>query len=340
MVQNARILIVDDDHAETEALSSMLGDAGYGEVTTVTDSSLALGTCAETLPDLLLLDLHMPDPDGLELLGQLKPWIRGSSLSIVVLASEISGEERERAVAAGAKEFLSKPLEPAEALLRIRNLLEIRFLQRELRRQNLLLDKEVETRTQDHRKARFEILQRLAVAAEYRDDATGEHGERLGHMSALIAQGLGFPREQVELIRFAAPVHDIGKLGVPESVLQKPSQLTADEYEVMKRHVSIGRLLLGGTDIPILQMAEEIAISHHEWWDGSGYPDGLRGEQIPITGRIVAVADSFDALTHDRPFKPARSADEAVAEILALSERQFDPTVLAVFERLDHATLV
>jgi putative two-component system response regulator len=340
MGKDARILIVDDERSELGSLTGMLERAGYANVSGTTDSSQVLGLCAETSPDLLLLDLEMPQPDGFEVMEMLRPWIEGRSFPVVALADDADHATRERAIAAGARELVAKPPRQAEVLLRIENMLELRFLQRELRRQNLLLEHEVESRTRDDRKARLEILQRLAVAAEYRDDETGEHGERVGHMSALIAQGLGFPRDQIETIRFAAPLHDIGKLGVPETVLHKREGLSKDEFEVMKRHVTIGRLLLGGTDLAILQMAEQIAASHHEWWDGSGYVAGLKGKEIPLVGRIVAVADVFDAITHERPFKHALAVEEALEEITRLSGRQFDPDVVSVFERLEHETLL
>jgi putative two-component system response regulator len=338
--QSARILLVDDDRAQLDALASILDHAGYANVVSTTDSSEVLGLCAETSPDLVMLDLDMPQPDGFAVMEMLKPWIEGRSFPVVALADNGSSEVRRRAVAAGAQELVSKPPDPETVLLRIRNMLELRFLRRELRRHTLLLEQEVETRALDDRKARLEILQRLAVAAEFRDDESGEHGERVGRTSALIGQGLGFPQDQVEMLRFAAPLHDIGKLAVPDAVLRKRAELTSEEFELVKRHVTIGRMLLGGTDLPILRMAEQIAVYHHEWWDGTGYAERLAGEKIPLVARIVAVADAFDALTHERPFKGALAPKEALEEIRRLAGRQFDPTVVRAFERLDHESLL
>jgi putative two-component system response regulator len=340
MGDSARILVVDDDRSQLDALGSILDRAGYANVTATTESAQVLGLCAETSPDLLILDLDMPQPDGFEVMEMLRPWIEGRSFPVVAMTSNGDPDLHRRAIAAGARELVSKPPDPETMLLRIRNMLELRFLRRELRRQNLLLEQEVESRARDDRKARFEILQRLAIAAEYRDDESGEHGERVGRTSALIAEGIGLTEEQVELIRFAAPLHDIGKLGVPDAVLQKRDLLTSDEFELVKRHVAIGRMLLGGTDLPILRTAEEIAVYHHEWWDGTGYAEGLRGEDIPIAARIVALADSFEALTHERPFKGALSAAEALREITQLAGKQFDPAVVRAFERLDHESLL
>jgi putative two-component system response regulator len=339
MGESARILVVDDDRSELDSLAAILDHAGYANVTCTTDSAQVLGLCAETAPDLLMLDLDMPHPDGFEVMEMLRPWIEGRSFPVVALA-DADADVRRRAIAAGARELVTKPPDPETMLLRIRNMLELRFVRRELRRQNLLLEQEVETRTQDHKKARFEILKRLAVAAEYRDDESGEHGDRVGRTSALIAQRLGVTEGEIEMIRFAAPLHDIGKLGVPDAVLQKRAELTTEEFDLVKRHVTTGRLLLGGTDLPILQMAEQIAVFHHEWWDGSGYAEGLAGEEIPIAARIVALADSFDALTHERPFKGALGPAEALEEIRSLSGRQFDPAAVRAFERLDHESLL
>jgi HD-GYP domain-containing protein (c-di-GMP phosphodiesterase class II) len=198
----------------------------------------------------------------------------------------------------------------------------------------------VAERTRDLEQARLEILDRLAIAAEYRDDATQEHAWRLGRTSALLALGLGLPDREVELIRRAAPLHDIGKIGIPDAILLKPGRLTYEEFEQIKTHTTIGAEILSGSRSQLLGMAERIALTHHERWDGRGYPRGLAGEQIPLPGRIVAVADVFDALTHERPYKPAWSLQEAVAEIPSQAGGQFDPDVVGAFLQLDHQTLL
>jgi len=183
--------------------------------------------------------------------------------------------------------------------------------------------------------ARLETLQRLALAAEYRDDATYEHTERVARTAALIAQQLGLSEAGVSLIRQAAPLHDIGKLAVSDTVLLKPGKLTDEEFEQIKGHPAAGAAILSGSTSDVLRLAEEIALTHHEWWDGSGYPAGLRGEAIPLSGRIVAIADVFDALTHARPYKRAWPLREALAEIRRFRERRFDPALVDAFERLD-----
>jgi putative two-component system response regulator len=270
----------------------------------------------------------------------LAPWIKERWFPILVLTADITPEATERALSSGARDFVTKPFNSREVLLRIKNLLEVRFLQLELRKQNLTLDRRVRERTEDLHMARLNALERLALAAEFRDDDTREHTRRVGRTSGLIARLLGLERDEVELITIAAPLHDVGKIGVPDRILLKPGKLTDQEFEIMQRHVEIGRSILSGSDAPVLEMSAQIASSHHEWWDGRGYLAGLAGTEIPIAGRIVAVADVFDALTHDRPYKEAWTVEAALEEIRSLSGRQFDPDVVEAFETLNHRELL
>jgi PAS domain S-box-containing protein len=203
-----------------------------------------------------------------------------------------------------------------------------------------VLDERVQERTAELRDSRLEALQRLALAAEYRDDDTHQHTERVGRVSALIAQTLGLDSDTVELIRIGAPLHDVGKIGVPDSILLKPGRLTAAEFEAMKTHVTVGEAILSSTDSELFRMAAEIARFHHERWDGAGYDAGLAGDAIPLAARIVNVADTFDALTHDRPYKRAWPLGAALEEIRTSAGGQFDPAVVAAFEQLDHARLL
>ena len=321
-------------------LERLLKQSGYANLVTTTESSQVLELCARMPPDVILLDLHMPSPDGFEVLDQLEPWISGRWLPVLVLTADVNRATKQRALASGAKDFLVKPLDTVEVLLRIRNLLETRFLQLEFRKQNLALEQRVHDQGVDLSDARLEMLVRLARASEYRDDDTGEHTQRVGRTSGLLAAALGLETQEVKLICHAAALHDVGKIGIPDQILLKPGSLTAAEFEVMKSHVSIGAEILSGSRSPLLRVAEQVALTHHEWWDGSGYPDGLTGEEIPLAGRIVSVADVFDALTHDRPYKTAAPVDEALEEICRLSARQFDPSVVAALEQLDHPTLL
>ena len=209
-----------------------------------------------------------------------------------------------------------------------------------IRNHNEILERTVAERTAELEEARVEILRRLAFAAEYRDEGTYLHTERVGHTAAVLAESIGLPAARIELIRLAAPLHDIGKVAVPDPVLLKPGRLDTRERGLMRSHTAIGGKILAGSRSAVLRLAEEIALTHHERWDGSGYPRGLAGEEIPLSGRLVAIADAFDALTHTRPYKEAWHVDQAVAEIVAGSGSQFDPALIEAFSALDHAELL
>jgi PAS domain S-box-containing protein len=245
-------------------------------------------------------------------------------------------------------EWTSRPDSSAKELVAVaRDVTERKRLEAFEREHKRLLERAVDARTQELRlrnseleKARRETLHRLAQAAEFRDDDTHQHTERIGRAAALVAAQLGWPEPDILLLRDAAPLHDIGKLGVSDKVLLKPARLSKDEFEHVKRHAAIGAALLAGSDSPVLQMAEEIARAHHEWWDGSGYPLGLAGDEIPLVARIVGVVDVFDALTHLRPYKAAWPIEDAIAEIHRLAGRQFDPRVVEAFDELDPRSLV
>ncbi len=331
-LKGSRILVVDDDPQNLRYLTRILGDAGYTGVKVTSEPRQVLPLFAEFHPDLILLDLHMPEMDGFEVMEGLRPWIPEESfLPILVLTGDGSPENKERALEAGAMDFLTKPFNASEARLRIRNLLATRQLHLQLQDHNLQLEARVQERTAELERARVEILERLARAAEYRDDDTGEHTRRVGQLSASLARVLGCPDDEVELIARASPLHDIGKIGVPDVILLKPAKLSPEEFEVMRTHTSIGARILSGSEVPLLRLAASIALTHHERWDGSGYPEGISGEAIPLVGRIVAVVDIFDALTHSRPYKPAWPVEEAVAEIRAQAGRHLDPGVVEAF---------
>jgi putative two-component system response regulator len=284
-------------------------------------------------PDLVLLDLHMPHMDGLAVMDQLNELADASYLPILMLTGDVAPEARREALSRGAKDFVNKPFHSDEVLLRIRTLLETRFLYLQIQSQNKSLEDKVRERTQELEAAQIEIIERLARAAEFRDDNTGQHTERVGQMAALLAQEAGLPDSLVSLIRRAAPLHDVGKIGIPDAVLLKLGKLTDAEFALVKTHTTIGARILSGSKFAMLRLAEEIAFSHHEHWDGGGY-EGLSGESIPLAGRIVTIADVFDALTQKRPYKAAWSIGEALAEIERQRGRQFDPTLVDAFLRV------
>jgi putative two-component system response regulator len=340
-LSNARVLVVDDEHANVRLLERLLSRWGFADVVSTTSSARAVALCRKSRPDILLLDLQMPDPNGFRLMELLADEIQGPTrLPVVVLTADISADVRRKALAGGARDFLTKPFDPTEVELRVRNLLETRRLQLELQSHNETLERRVRERTHDLDIARLETLERLALAGEYRDDNTHEHAERVGRSVARIAAALGEPAEEVELIRRAAPLHDIGKIGVPDAILLKPGKLDRRERQLMKGHAAMGHQILSGSGSRVLQLSAEIALTHHERWDGEGYPVGRRGDEIPLSGRVTALADVFDALMHRRPYKQAWSIDAALAEIRHEAGRHFDPTVWEVFETLEPESLL
>lgn len=331
--RNARILIVDDEPTNIELLRRLLERAGFHRIESTTDSREAGSLYVQFRPDLILLDLHMPHKDGLAVMDELNQIAEASYLPILVLTGDISPEARREALSRGAKDFVNKPFSPDEVLLRIRTLLETRYLYLQIQSHNQMLEAKVRERTRELESAQIEIIERLARAAEFRDDNTGQHTERVGQMAALVARQLGMPDPQVSLMRRAAPLHDVGKIGIPDSILLKLGKLTPAEFELVKTHTTIGARILSGSRFALLRLAEEIAFSHHERWDGDGYAH-LAGDQIPLAGRIVTVADVFDALTQKRPYKSAWTVEEAVAEIDRQRGRQFDPRVVDAFLRV------
>jgi putative two-component system response regulator len=338
---HARILVVDDEAVNVELIEQILVQVGYDQVRTTTDSSAAVAIRQEFRPDLLILDLHMPPPDGFAILEELRDDGREDDMCpVLVLTADASAEVKRRALRLGASDFLTKPLDAVELLLRIRHLVENRFLHAYRREQNELLERRVRERTEDLEHARLELLERLARVAEYRDDNTFEHAQRVGRSAALLAAALGEDAEAVELIRRAAPLHDIGKVGITDTLLLKPGAFTTEEFAAMTRHVEIGARILAADEPPVLRLAAEIALYHHERWDGSGYRAGLSGEDIPIAARIVAVADVFDALANERPYKRALPLAECVAEIERISDSHLDPRIVAAFLELDHEALL
>ncbi|MCU1340238.1 MAG: rpfG 6 [Bryobacterales bacterium] len=334
VIKRSKILIVDDQEANVALLVSILRERGFIGIQSLTDARLVLPLFAEFEPDLVVLDLRMPHVGGLSLLKQLRSRIpEGEYLPFLIVSGDSSEQSKQAALTLGAKDFLTKPLRLTEAVLRIYNLLETRFLYLELQEQNRLLDERVRERTRDLQLAHDQILRHLALAADYRDDLTGLHAQRVGLLAALLAQTIGVPEEEVKLIRGAAPLHDLGKIGIPDHILLKSGKLTQEEFEVVKTHVAIGGRILSGSSFPLLKMAEQIARYHHEHWDGSGYLS-IKGDAIPLAARVTAIADTFDVLTHSRPYKSASPLEEVLAEITKERGRQFDPELVDALLKL------
>jgi putative two-component system response regulator len=333
--EDARILIIDDDPSIVRLLIRALQGVGYVRVQGFTDSTEVPAYLDENAPDLVVLDLHMPGLDGYAILRDVSHRLSEDSfLPVLVISGLNDNLSRLKAVEAGAKDFMAKPLDLKEFVLHVNSLLDTRFMSRRLNESRSLLEELVECRTAELQQAQAEFLHRLGRVAEVRDDATGEHTNRVGRLSALIAQGLLLSPGEVDLIRQAAPLHDLGKVAVADRILLKEGPLTERERVVMHGHALLGAELLGGGGSAVMQMAEAMALSHHERWDGQGYPHGLSGEDIPLVARIVSVADTFDALTHSRPYKQAWSVSAALAEIKRESGRQFDPQVVEALMRV------
>lgn len=326
------MLVVDDEPANVALIESILDRNGFTQVRSVTDPRQFRQVFLDQQPDIILLDLHMPHVDGIGILTMIRELRHeGEFLPALVLSADATPKARHDALGAGATDFLTKPLDTTEVGLRVLNYLEARRLHLRLAEHTRELSDLVTARTTALERAQSETLQRLYLVSEFRDDETHEHTNRVGYSSGRLALLAGESRERAELIEHAAPLHDIGKVGIPDYVLLKPGKLTPEEFEIVREHPGIGARLIGDTDSEILQVAKIIAESHHERWNGGGYPNGLRGQAIPLAGRIVTVCDVFDALTHERPYKPAWSVDQAIEELLLQRGKFFDAHLVDLF---------
>jgi putative two-component system response regulator len=357
-VKQSRILIVDDEALNIEVVQGYLELEGYRNIASTETAIQALPLVGTFRPDLVLLDIHMPDISGLEILRAIRQDDAFSTIPVVILTASSTNDTKLEALEGGATDLLSKPVHRAELLARIRNVLSVKAYQDRLCRYSEELESAVRQRTADLEASRLEVIHCLARAAEFRDDDTGQHIIRVGRYSQIIGQELGLPRAQLEFLEPAAQLHDVGKIGIPDSILLKPGRLTPEEYAMMQKHCGFGKKIvdclpvpeaslvrghaelgariLGSARSPILTMAKRIAVTHHEHWDGSGYPLGLAGEDIPIEGRITAVADVFDALSSKRAYKPAFPLEKCFEILLAGRGAQFDPKVIdAFFARRD-----
>ncbi|MCG2586080.1 HD domain-containing phosphohydrolase [Massilia sp. TS11] len=325
------ILLVDDTDLNLKVYAALMENTAPEPCVSHTDPVAALYWCETHTPDLVIVDYHMPNLDGISFVRLLRALPACASVPVVMVTTDTERSVRSAALAAGATDFLTKPLDASEFRSRVRNLLDLRRAQNLLADRARLLQHEVEQATAQIRARERELVLRLARAAEWRDPETGSHIQRMAAYAGLIAARMGLPASFQDMLMEAAPMHDIGKLATPDQVLLKPGRLDPDELDVMRQHAAAGADILAGSDAPLLQMAAEIAASHHEHFDGSGYPYGLRGEAIPLAARIVAVADVFDALTSVRPYKRAWGLDEARAHIVARRGSQFCPACCDAF---------
>ena len=351
-------MIVDDESINIDVVQAYLEEEGFGNFVTTTDSASTVELIRLHKPDILLLDINMPKVSGLDILQSMQRDDELRMIPAVVLTASNDSETKLQALRFGASDFLAKPVDPSELMLRIENVLSAKAYQDHLADHSDRLEQQVKIRTEELLRSRQEAIHCLARAGEYRDDDTGHHVTRVGRYSGIIAEELGFPPPAVDLIEQAAQLHDVGKIGIPDSILHKPGKLDPEEFELiqehcgigrriinplsheesirLKAHTSVGMQIIGSTTSPVLKMAAVIASTHHEKWDGTGYPRGLAGNEIPIEGRIVAVADVFDALSSKRPYKEAFPLEKCLTILSDGRGKHFDPRVLDAFlKRLD-----
>lgn len=330
----ALIFVVDDDPNILRLIESFLRQQGYSRLELFSDPRDVLARYQHTPPDLVLLDLCMPHMSGYDLMAAIHARNEPVPPPIIMLSGKNSADDVMQALQLGARDYITKPFRLQELATRVRNLLSVHLAHRLVHDQAAMLEQMVLERTQALKHSRLEVVRRLGRAAEYRDNETGLHTIRMSRYSALLARSLGWTEDEAELMLHASPMHDIGKIGIPDNILLKPGRLDERERAIMQRHTVIGAEILLDGDCDILNMARIIALSHHEKWDGSGYPNSLKGTEIPQAARIVAVADVFDALTSARPYKSVWPVENAATYMQEQAGYHFDPEVVDHFMNL------
>lgn len=328
-IKNSKILIVDDTKVNIDILVAALKN-DY-RISVASDGASALEQASANPPDLVLLDIMMPDLDGYEVCSKLKSDPKTVSVPVIFITALDQVQDKSKGFSLGAVDYITKPFHIVELKARVRTHLALKHAMEHLANQNHTLDIRVRERTRELQETQLEIIYRLSRAAEFRDNETGMHIKRISHMSRALASALDSDEETMDLIFHASPMHDIGKIGIPDRVLLKPGRLDPDEWEIMKTHTTIGADILSGHHSLLLKIGQLIALTHHEKWDGSGYPQGLSEYAIPLAGRIVSVCDVFDALTSVRPYKDAWPLDQAIDWIKTGGGHAFDPKIVDAF---------
>ncbi|MCL9781332.1 two-component system response regulator [Vibrio sp. S4M6] len=317
------ILIVDDIPDNIHTLSGILGEDFKIKAATKGAKAIQIANSSPK-PHLILLDIMMPEMDGYQVCQSLKSNPYTADIPVIFVTAKSETIDEQKGFELGAVDYITKPVSPPIVIARVKTHIS-------LHDQNLALANQVRERTQQLEQSRLEVIQRLGRAAEYKDNETGMHVVRMSHYSKILARQLEVSESWVELLFQASPMHDVGKIGIPDHILRKPGKLDEDEWKIMQTHVTIGGDIIGESDSKLIQLAREIALNHHEKWDGSGYPHGRKGEEIPLSARIVAIADVFDALTSERPYKKAWSIDDAILFLQEQSGQHFDPQLVPKF---------
>lgn len=342
---SGKVLVVDDEALNRELLADLLAPLGY-EVRLAENGQRALELVGNDPPDVILLDVMMPDLDGFEVARRIKSDKTAQGIPVVMVTALNSVEDRVKALQAGANDFLSKPVDRLELEATVGSQMQVKAYHDFMKNYQIKLEAEVARRTEELsttllklKRASLDTIMRLARAAEYKDEDTGSHILRMSSYAAVVARHLGLGETVAQWILYAAPMHDVGKIGIPDEILLKPGKLNDAEWVIMRTHTTIGASILSGAKAGYLKLAEIIALTHHERWDGQGYPNGLKGNQTPLVGRITAITDVFDALTTKRPYKDAFPLEKAYAIIREGRGSHFDPEVVDAFFAVEQEIL-